>query len=289
MLWARRGLVGIAVVALGGVVVLAGAGCSQSRGRQRQEPGRLTSSSEARKLFGGRRTADVDTIVVVQMQFDVLRIEFPAEAIHHSEKTWNHVEELAGDPGRIALLRRNGFRMGTATADAWPGLRAIFEACEAKVTRGTQLVQSGAPLTLDLGPIEGSETVFMVTPDDRLVGQTFGGGAKYLHLDYAVEPDAGGRTTVRMTPEIHRQSDNKRWQSDGQGLAQVPEYEGKVFHRLSNSVGVAPGEFLVIGPDTGASSLSVGHCFLSRTIDGCKYETVLCITPQPFRTDTARR
>lgn len=281
------------VPALAGLLVVAAAGCQTASGPPRagprQEASGLTSTSEARELFPSRRGADRDAIVVVQMQFDVLRVDFPAESIHHSDKTWNHVDELSGDSVRAALLRRNGFRVGTATADAWPGLRAIFEACQAKVTRGTQLAQQGAPLTLDLGPVEGSEVIFLISPDDRLVGSTFDRGNKYLHLDYTLNAGAGGGTTIQMTPEIHRESEAKRWPSNGGDLAQVPEYEGKVYHELSNTVNVGAGDFVVIGPDTAATSLSVGHRFLTRTLDGRKYETVLCITPQPFRTDTTGR
>ncbi len=231
-----------------------------------------------------------DRIVVVQMQFDVLRVELPADRIHHSAKVWNHVDELRGDLAQTALLRRNGLRIGVASADAWPALRAVFEACQAKVLRATHAVQQGLPLILDLGQVQPDETVFLFTADDRMAGTTFAGGHKYLHLDYELSLDAEGITTVQVTPEIHDLGLEQRWPSRGGEVLKAPEYQGRLFHELRCTVDVAAGEFLVIGPDAPrASNLTVGRRFLVRKHQGRDYETVLCITPQPFRTQAVKR
>ena len=273
---------------LSGLLSIAAAGCQQMRPESPGQP-RSDRSAAGRELFGGDRPADGDAIVVVQMQFDVLRVELPADPTHHSDKTWNHVEELRGDPAQTALLRRNGLRMGTAAADAWPALRGIFDASGATAIRATHLVRQGQPLTLDLGPIENEEAVFLITDDHRLIGTTFDRGNKYLHLDYAVSADSPGGTTIQMTPEIHRLSLLKRWRNIGGDLRQAPDYEGKVYGQLSHTVEVPSGAFLVIGPDTGAVPLSVGRRFLTRTRQGQKHETILCITPQPFRSEDLKR
>ncbi len=241
------------------------------------------------ELFGDRSRDDRDAIIVLQMQFDVLRVELPAAPIHHGDKTWNHVEELSADPTQVALLRRNGLRLGIATADAWPALRAIFDAAGATVARATHQVRQGVPLTLDLGPVENEAAVFLLTSDHRLVGQTFDQGSKYLHLDYAPGEEGGNSMAIRMTPEIHRTSANQRWRQVGDELRQVPDYAGAVYQQLAQTVEVAPGEFLVIGPDSSASPLTVGHRFLTRSLGGRLHDTILCITPQPFRTDQLRR
>ncbi len=231
-----------------------------------------------------------DELIVIQMQFDVLRVELPAQDVQHSEKVWNYTNELCGDPVQAAMLRRNGFRVGAATADTWAALRAMFEACGATATRASHIVQHSAPLTLDLGPIEHAESFFLFTPDNQLIGQTFDRGNKYIHLDYAVPPEAGGAIMVQITPEVHRLSQQKRWRREGDEIREVHDYEGKVYHLLSHMVNIPPGQFLIIGPDTsGASALSVGHRFLRRKHMGKQFETVLCITPQPFRVELAKR
>ncbi|MFQ5492495.1 MAG: hypothetical protein ACE5GE_17435, partial [Phycisphaerae bacterium] len=106
-----------------------------------------------------------------------------------------------------------------------------------------------------------------------------------------MDPDRPpGTISLRVTPEIHRLSRNKRWQQKGGDFQQVAQYRGQVFHQLSQLLDVPSGHFLVIGPETqAATSLSAGHRFFTRHVDGSKYETILCITPQPFGTKVATR
>jgi hypothetical protein len=266
---------------------LGGAGCQEwaaapdGAGADPQQPG-----PQLFRLGQAGEPPPPDQIVVVQMQFDVLRVELPADQIHHSEKTWNYVDELGGDPTRAALLRRNGFRMGTATADSWPALRVVFEACDARVLRATHVVRRGSPLTLELDSVDDDEPVFLLTADNRLVGRTLDRGEKYLHLDYAFNLEGEGVVTIEVTPEIHTMGRTEYRQGDRGEVRRVRPYEGMVFHELSNTLNLAAGEFLVIGPDTTSSTgLTVGRRFLTRTHEGRVYETVLCITPQPFRPD----
>ncbi|MHC4233789.1 MAG: hypothetical protein ACYSUQ_01610, partial [Planctomycetota bacterium] len=125
---------------------------------------------------GSAPNRQTDQIVVVHMQFEVLRLELPADPIHHSQKIWNHADELRIDPVQTALLRGNGLRIGAASTDAWPALRAIFEACEAEALSASHTVRQGMPLTLELGEIQSDETVFLLTADHRMVGKTYAGG-----------------------------------------------------------------------------------------------------------------
>jgi len=238
---------------------------------------------------GPNRGRQVDRIVVVQMQFDVLCVELPIDRTRHSAKIWNHVDELRIEPARAALLRRNGLRIGAASADSWPALRAIFESCQAKTLRATHTVRQGLPLVIEVGQVEPDETVFLHTADHRMIGRTLSEGHKYLHLDYQLSPDPSATTTLQVTPEIHALSKEKRWQNQGGALQKVPEYTGRLFHELGSTVDIAAGEFLVIGPDAAqATDLTVGRRFLTRRLQGRTYEIVLCITPQPFRTEPAR-
>jgi hypothetical protein len=145
------------------------------------------------------------------------------------------------------------------------------------------------PLILELGQVQPDETVFLFTADDRMAGTTFAGGHKYLHLDYELSLDAEGITTVQVTPEINGLGLEQRWPGSGGEVLKAPKYQGRLFHELRCTVDVAAGEFLVIGPDASrASNLTVGRRFLVRKHQGRDYETVLCITPQPFRTQAVK-
>lgn len=288
----RLQVLSIPVAALSAGAVLAAGGCGPWSARFGAAP------AEPQEPTGGRRSllADSaddhasDSIVIVQMQFDVLRVELPADQTHHSRKAWNYVNELHGDPTQAALLRRNGFRMGTAAADAWPALRAMFEACEARVLRVPHVVQRGLPLTLQLEAVEEDQPVFLLTADNRIVGRTLQRGEKYLHLDYALEVDGARTVTIQVTPEI-RLPDLEEFGRDEQGhVRRSRQYDGLAFRELTHTLKLAAGEFLVIGPDTDSGAgLTVGRHFLTREHEGRMYETILCITPQPFRTEAAQQ
>lgn len=273
-------------------VAVATSGCDQwfaEAGQVAAEPQQSGDSPEF-LLAESDDPADRDRVIVVRMQFDVLRVELPADKTHHSDKTWNYVDELRGDPTRTALLGRNGFRMGAASADSWPALRAMFEACQARVLRTTHVAQRGLPLTLTLDEIDDEEPIFLLTADDHVVGRTLNGGQKYLHLDYALDVDGERTVTIQVTPEVHLLGPSKFQHYQEGTVGQARPYEGLVFDELAHTLTLAAGEFLVIGPDTGSSaSLTVGRRFLTRKHEGRTYETVLCITPQPFRTEAARR
>jgi len=243
-----------------------------------------------RPSLGPARTGGAaDPIVIVQMHFDVLRVELPCDRVHHSAKAWNYVDELRCDPTRAALLRRNGLRLGVASAHNWPALRALFDACQARVLRASHAVQRGLPFAVELDAIEEDETIFLVTADNRVSGRTFDRGRKHLHLEYTVNAEDGS-TTLVILPEIHRLSRSPHWQRRNDGFERVSEYEGQVYQELACRVTVGADEFLVIGPDSSpASGLSVGQRFLTRDLEGRRHETILCVTPRPFRTELAER
>jgi hypothetical protein len=231
-----------------------------------------------------------ESMVVVRMNFDVLRVELPADEVRHSAKAWNHVDELRGDPTRTALLRRNGVRVGVASADVWPALRGVFEASGAKSLRASHTAEQNLPLTLDLGEIAEDENIFLKMADDRVVGTTFDRGHRYLHIDYALNLDDETVVSLRITPEIHRTSKTRYWREEDGDLRRSYDYEGRVFHELSVVQEVPVGSFLVVGPDTEKSSpLTIGSRFLTRSHSGRDYDTILCITPQPYQAQTAGR
>ncbi|MCP4246089.1 MAG: hypothetical protein GY778_03480 [bacterium] len=228
--------------------------------------------------------------MIVQLQFDVLRVELPADVTRHSAKVWNHVDELRADAARTALLRRNGLRVGVASTDAWPALKAIFEACDAQVLRATHTVQRGLPLTLELGQIVEDESVFLIAADDRMTGTTFTTGGKYLHLDYEYGVPGEGQTRLQITPEIRDLQPRQRWSAEGGRVRSTADYRGRLFTELSCLLDVGADELLVIGPDPAhASALTVGRRFLTRRHEGRTHETILCIAPQPFRTESGER
>jgi hypothetical protein len=230
----------------------------------------------------GNRPAD--SIVVVNLQFDVMRVEMPVGATRHSTKIWNHVDELQLEPRRCAMLARNGLRVGVAEGHSWPAIQALLNAHDAKSSRKQHVVRSGSPLTLDVGEVYDGESVFSYDANGRLQGHTFGPGRKYIHIDYAIAPEDPRRVALKVVPEVHVESLDKHWDQVGGGIQERMRYEGKLFTELTATVDLSPGQFLVIGPSPEANlSFLLGSRFLERETGGARRETLIFATPQLYR------
>lgn len=227
---------------------------------------------------------------MVHLAFDVVRVDLPVESIRHSRKIWNHVDELRIDPQAVARLARNGLRVGVACPAAWPAIETIVEAGVGTVRNERLLTQRGLPVAIALSSVDDSETFFSYDRSSRLVGKTFPAGDKRLKLDYAFHAQLGGCTDVQLTLEVQHDRGEVRWERDGDVIRQVPAYDRHVFADLSVLLALNPGEFVVIGPgDEADNEYLVGSRFFMHKRSGQWYETVLCITPRPYRTKTAAR
>ncbi len=240
----------------------------------------ISTSARPSELSGG------EDAVRLQMVFEVLRVDIPVLGIRHSLKIWNHVDESQSDPGTTALLARNGLRIGTASADAWPALRTLFETNHARSLHTRHAVQGVGPLSLRLGELGAGEPLFEYQRDGRLVGQTFDGGTKFLHIDYMLDPADPACTIVKVTLELRKFSTTRHWRNVDGVLREVPDYEGKLFSQLSAEVSLGQGESLVIGPsETATMGSLVASRFLTFEENNVTYETVICLTPQVVRMD----
>lgn len=238
------------------------------------------------ELFAGdHKPPAADAIVVVHMQFDVLRVSVPADTPSEQwDRIWRYVDELRIDPATTAYLARNGFRVGIGRRSDWQGLRATLEEVGARSERVRRTVRSGFPLTLDLGPIENDQSVFAFQPNGRLAGRTFEGGVRYLHIDYRVDSMQKTRTALRITPEIFVQSSRRRWQTVDGELRHRRTYEGQVYHDLAVELATGPGEFLVVGPARNDDNRFVLGAVMFREDNAEQaWDTIVLITPQPYR------
>lgn len=227
---------------------------------------------------------------MIDLAFDVVRVDLPIAGVRHSRKIWNHVDELRVDSELIARLARNGLRIGAASPDAWPAIRAILEAAEAEVRRDQLVAQRGLPLSIQLGSINDSESVFSYGADERLVGKTFPAGDKLVNVDYVFHPELGGSTEVRVSFEIRHDRGAMTWEQRNGVVQQVPDYERHLFADLSPALTLNAGEFLVVGlSDQAKNEYLIGSRFLTRVESGKRYETLLFLTPQPYQAQGAGR
>ncbi len=223
---------------------------------------------------------------LVQLEFDVLRAEFPLEGVRHAAKLWNHVDELRYDTQLGALLARNGLRIGAAPAGAWPALRAVFTAGRARVQQTQQVVQAPAPLTIDLATLPEPQTIFTFDREGRMAGKTYPAGTKLVHLGYVVHPELDGCTDVSIALEIREPAVPGGWQPGEDLMADQPRGPSHVFPALNVVLTLRPEEFLLIGPSaTGpqANEYVLGERFFTEARGGERFETVLCVAPRVFR------
>ena len=219
-------------------------------------------------------------VQVVRLRFDLLHVELPIDDIRHARKIWNHVDEFRVDPELTVLLARNGLRIGAASLDAWPAIRAIFQAANARVRDSEQIIAANLPLKIDLGTIRDPETIFSYHRNGRLTGRTVVGGTKLVQLDYSYHPELGGCTQVHLAFFIERDLGASDWEQRGGVIIEVPAIEHYRFDDIDVALTLNPHEFLVIGPsDAAVQEYLVGSRFLNRRRMGGLVETVVCITP----------
>lgn len=249
-----------------------------------------TTSQEATGAFLFDNTSDPRPLVrVIDLAFDVARIDFPVDTIRHSRKVWNHVDEMRVDSDRVSRLARNGLRIGVASGGAWDAIRAIVRAADAEVRQDRFVAQRGTPLTIKLSSIEEPESIFSYSPEGRLVGKTFTEGDKLLNLDYVFHSELGGSTDLELDIEIRRDPGAMAWQRQGGIIRQVPAYDRHVFADLRVPLTLHTGETLIVGlSDQEGNEYLLGSRFLMFKRLDKRYETVLCITPRHFQTQEGK-
>jgi hypothetical protein len=239
---------------------------------------------------GDARHSSSDRVQVVQLAFDVLRVELPIDGVRNSRKVWNHVDELRLEADLVARLGRNGLRVGAASSGSWSAIRAILEAGGARTQKDQMLPQPGTPLILELATIQESESIFSYGRDNRLVGKTFPSGQKIIQLDYVYHSQLGGCTDVQLGFEVRNDHDEMTWERRDGVIRQAPAYDRHVFDELAAVLTLIPGEFLVVGPsDQADNEYLIGSRYLIHTASGKKTETLLFVTPQPFQTQNVQR
>ena len=131
-------------------------GSRQRQPRQQQrDRGFPTGSGNAPSSVFGTGEDKVGEVQVVELVFDVVRAEMRLGGIRHSRKVWNHVDELRVAPELAARLARNGLRVGAASADAWPAVRARPESAEARGSRQQLAAQCGLARVVGLVCVGG--------------------------------------------------------------------------------------------------------------------------------------
>ncbi len=275
------------------------AGCSLSprskKGEGQPAPGEtwnlLRQPSSFQERHGKNARSNPAPFQVVQISFKVLRIDLPADRIRHSRKIWNHVDESRVEPELTTRLVRNGLRVGAAAPGAWPAIATVLEACGARTHEDRLVAQSNLPVTIIIDTIRDPESIFLYERSHALVGKTFPMGEKLITLEYAYRPELGGCTDLQVELEVRHDLQRMDWEHHDGIVRQVPAMDRHVFIDLKAVLTLRPSEFLVIGPSEKADhTYLVGNRFFTRQDSGMEpYETLFCITPEPFSPHAGQR
>ncbi len=272
--------------------VLGCARFNRSAPQQAADPGTPLPNrfaEDAEFVFDADRSANDDflddDVAVLRLRFDVERFIVPSLTLaSRRTEAWNHVDELRIEPSVGALLAQNGFRVGAAGPAGHESIRTLMQGLDADVETMTHLVQSGIPLTLDLGAAGQHRNVFTINRGGTLQGQVFDGATRLIHIDYEVAIGDRPRTALRVTPEIFKENKTPYWQIRDGDVRYQKEYQGRLYRDLAIELDIAEGETLVIGPvDAADRSLMLGSIMLSDVMAGRRWETILCVTPRLFR------
>jgi len=253
------------------------------------------ASQASRNPFGGNPDTPTQRnnaalggeLHLVDLVFDVVRIDFPLGGIRHARKVWNHVDELRVGAEVIPQLARNGLRVGAAGPDAWSAIRAVVEVAGAELRRDQLVTRRGAALVIQLAPVQERESIFCYRKDNRLTGKTFATGHKLLSVDYAFHPELGGCTDLDLGFEVRHDRGAMTWERRGGIIEQVPDVDRHVFSEVDALLTLKPDEFLVLGlSEQSDNDYLLGNRFLTVERLGKLHETVMCITPRPVQTRT---
>ncbi len=76
------------------------------------------------------------------------------------------MDELRVDSELVARAARNGIRLGAASAGAWPAIRTILEAADARLRREQMWPQGDSPIIIELASV-GFVTRFVEIEESR--------------------------------------------------------------------------------------------------------------------------
>jgi len=237
-----------------------------------------------------RNTDSGQTLRVIDLAFDVIQAEFPVAPIRHSQKVWNHIDELRVDAELSTRLAQNGIRVGVTTPESWPMIETVFRAGGAHLEQAQLFVLHGLPLSIQMSAVEDHESIFSYDQNHRLAGKTFSVGIKLINLDYAFHAELDGVMDIRVSFEVRHDRGIMTWERRNGIIRQVPSYDRYVFEHISIPITLLPGELLIIGP--GEESLNeylIGSRFLRGQRETRKTETLLCIKPRPYQTRRFKR
>ena len=212
---------------------------------------------------------------------DVYQLTLPLGAVSRSEEFWKRVDEQGVDIGTYDLLQKNGFRVGVAPASEWPYFRGILEQYPAVTKKTTVTAGESGALELLMKKGVGSQYLFYLTDDNRLLGRTYDRCDNLVSVTFQPAPRKPGQVRVTLCPLVR----TVRGEFQISVTNDEREYEfvrPERLYDLNLCCDVPVNGFLVVAPSMMARwQATLGNAFLVEGGAAERFEHVLLMVPRP--------
>ncbi len=216
----------------------------------------------------------------VQIVLTVLHVQVPQEHRAQAEPLWNYVHEDVVDYATRQRLRDNGVRVGVGHAQWWEAVKAVLDGIADVRSNALAPVRlpEDYPLALELDSEPQDRTIFFVSDDGILTGETWPASRVVLRLSCAVRLDQPDRLRLTAVPEVRQRLEGFRWVRSAGGLSQEPRFSGRTLPTAGFVVDLGPGEFLLVAPGEQAGLFGIpGGVLLVRTEDGQRRDSLIFV------------
>ena len=222
-------------------------------------------------------------------QLDIYQLVVPLGAISRSEEFWKHIDEQQVDVGTYDLLRKNGWRLGTAPSSEWSYFKDIIDAypATAKPHGLTAGPTGGGAAHMELAMKQGVpyQNIFYFTDENELYGRTFERCDNLLNISLQQIPRKPGEARVTVCPTVR--SLRKRFEVNVRNEEREIRYvHPERLYDLNLQADIPSGHFLVIAPSPEVRwKTSLGATFLVEDKAAEQVEHVLLLVPRVVALD----
>jgi len=232
-----------------------------------------TSSSEVRVATVG---------ATPEIELNVLLVRVPRARRHEVAKVWSHLDEDFLDSARLLQVRRNGIRVGVGRVEQWGAIKSALDSVPEQQARALDPLRLPLeyPLALELDDEPREQDLFVVDSDGVLSGGTWRASRNVLCVSCGLDPYERQRAQLSVVPEVRQRQPGWEWIRTEAGLWQLPKHGGQAFPAAGFTVGLEPGQFVLIAPSENADTAGlIGSAFLAKTTEGKRWDSYVFLRP----------
>ncbi|MBN2447631.1 MAG: hypothetical protein JXO22_12935 [Phycisphaerae bacterium] len=222
------------------------------------------------------------------VSFSIFIVQIPQARRDLAAKVWNYVREDGLDDATTLRLRQNGLRVGVSHEQWWTPIKTAIEAIEGHQSSkpGPWRIPQRYPLFLEMDEQAGERTVFSLGCDGILSGGMWPQSRCALQLTHVLDAVSPNRDVITLVPVVRQMEPGWRRIRAESGMWSLPRYAGRAFPESGFTLGLDPGEFLLVAPSEEATLPNLlGTVFLTRGVDGVPYDRYVFIKPDVMDVD----